>query len=236
MNPFLGAALVTGGAGLIGGLLGQQATKSSAQNSIRFQREMAQNKYQYLVDDLKAAGLNPILGMSGASAGPAGASAPVIPYMNPVGEAVSSAVDVYQAGKQGQQVDKNIEVATHQIIKMQEEMYLIASQAGTEGHKQALLSAQKSMVDLEKELVKGNTEKIAVEVAGLYEQLVDLKNQGAVSRTQFGRLMAFVKRATDALPGVGVLLGGRFGVGGPKGGGRGSLPSRFYENPYKMFP
>jgi hypothetical protein len=64
-----------------------------AQAQMDFQREMYQNRYQYTMEDMRAAGLNPIFAyQSGVGSTPNGASASMInPYAN-VGEAVNSAV------------------------------------------------------------------------------------------------------------------------------------------------
>lgn len=75
----LGAALVGGGAGLIGTganmyLAGRSADRAEAMNerNIALQREFAQNGIRWRVEDAKAAGLHPLaaLGASGASFSP----------------------------------------------------------------------------------------------------------------------------------------------------------------------
>lgn len=53
--------------GLAGGLLGGGGNVLAAERQIRFQREMAKNRYQYLVGDLEKAGLNRMLAIGGAS-------------------------------------------------------------------------------------------------------------------------------------------------------------------------
>lgn len=71
----LAAAAPIIGAG-VSGLFG----RSSAKKSISFQREMAQNAHQYEVDDLRKAGLNPILsGTGGRGASASGGAMPTTP-------------------------------------------------------------------------------------------------------------------------------------------------------------
>lgn len=53
--------------GALGGLFGAGGSIYSAERQMQFQREMAKNRYQYMVPDLKAAGLNPMLAVGGAS-------------------------------------------------------------------------------------------------------------------------------------------------------------------------
>jgi len=69
----LAAAL---GGEFVSGLFG----RSSARKSMRFQKEMAQKAHQYEVEDLRAAGLNPILsGTGGAGARASGGAMPSTP-------------------------------------------------------------------------------------------------------------------------------------------------------------
>lgn len=85
MSALLSGLLGAGGA-LLQGLFGQ----SSAQASMDFQKEVLQNRNQWMVQDLKKAGLNPILAAGATSSGSAaGAQAHID---NPGEKAVSSAM------------------------------------------------------------------------------------------------------------------------------------------------
>lgn len=82
----LAAGLISAGGALLQGLFGQ----SSAQASMDFQREVLQNRNQWMVQDLRKAGLNPILAAGATSSGSApGAQAHID---NPGEAAVSSAM------------------------------------------------------------------------------------------------------------------------------------------------
>lgn len=78
---FLGAALDFAG-GIFAADRQNAAAESLQQNNINWEREQLQNKHQWEVDDLRKAGLNPILsattGSSAVSAGVPSASAPEI--------------------------------------------------------------------------------------------------------------------------------------------------------------
>ena len=80
-------------AGFAGSLYSSSANQASAQASIDFQREVLQNRNQWAVEDLRKAGLNPIL-----AAGTTQSTAQGATYQteNPA----SSAVQSYVASKQ----------------------------------------------------------------------------------------------------------------------------------------
>lgn len=75
-------------AGLAGTLYQNSQNQASAQASMNFQREVLQNRNQWAVEDLKKAGLNPILAAGATQSSAAGAQAS---NENPVSGAVSSA-------------------------------------------------------------------------------------------------------------------------------------------------
>lgn len=88
MDPVTGAALIGGGASLLGGLFGNKSAKKAAQRQEDFQREMANTVFQRGRKDLEAAGYNPMLGaITGVGApSPAGA-------MPQLGDIVTPAVN-----------------------------------------------------------------------------------------------------------------------------------------------
>lgn len=86
----LGSALIGGAANLLGGVLQNNSAKSQAREQMAFQENMSNTSYQRAMEDMRLAGLNPILAAkTGGASTPSGAAAPI---ENVVGPAVNSAL------------------------------------------------------------------------------------------------------------------------------------------------
>ena len=129
MDPITAAAAISAGTALVGGILGNQQSASntaaanaqtaanqasanlsnerSAIRRMNFQERMSNTAYQRAMDDMRKANLNPMLAyMQGGASSPSGAGstagaahAQAAPYTDPLGPAVSSAVDTYFRGQ-----------------------------------------------------------------------------------------------------------------------------------------
>lgn len=109
----LGAPLISGGLGLLGGMLGNQsrsdiAGKTNAFNAAQsqaqmdFQERMRNTQWQAGVKDMEAAGLNPMLAYSqGGAASPSGAQASGVQagYENPMTVGLSAAAGLASVEK-----------------------------------------------------------------------------------------------------------------------------------------
>lgn len=101
MDPIIGSALISAGGGLLQGLMGQ----SSANKQMRFQERSARHRYQWAMQDMKKAGLNPMLAyQQGGSPALGGAKA----TFENIGE---SAVRGATSAKQRQLMDEQLAVA-----------------------------------------------------------------------------------------------------------------------------
>lgn len=101
------------GSGLAGAAsyMGQSAANAgnvrAAQHTMSFQKEMSNTAHQRQVQDLRQAGLNPILSANSGAQVPAGAT----PHMeNALGAGVTSAIDAARMRKEVEQVESQIGV------------------------------------------------------------------------------------------------------------------------------
>lgn len=67
-------AILGAASGLLGGVLQNSAAKSAASKQMAFQKETLQNQYQWGMEDMRKAGLNPILAYKQGGAGSASGS------------------------------------------------------------------------------------------------------------------------------------------------------------------
>lgn len=73
MDPF--SAAIVGGSSLLGGMMQNKAAKSAAAKQMAFQQDMSNSSYQRGMEDMKKAGLNPILaGKMGGASTPSGST------------------------------------------------------------------------------------------------------------------------------------------------------------------
>lgn len=85
MDPVTGAALIGGGASLLGGIMGNSSAKKEAKKQREWQERMSNTAHQREVVDLRAAGLNPMLSVMGGNGAstPSGAVADVKDALTP---------------------------------------------------------------------------------------------------------------------------------------------------------
>jgi len=88
MKPLLGS-IISAGASLLGGALANKGAKDNVSSANAFTTEQMQNRHQWEVDDLRKAGLNPILSAGGT---PSMGGSPVAQVQDIVGPAVNSAL------------------------------------------------------------------------------------------------------------------------------------------------
>lgn len=111
-------ALISAGASLLGGFLGNDNSAKQADKQMEFQDRMSSTAHQRQVEDLRLAGLNPILSATkgmGAST-PSGAAAPQHDYITP---AIASALSAWAGKRDTERVENETEKNLEEVEQLQ---------------------------------------------------------------------------------------------------------------------
>lgn len=184
------AAAIQGTAGIASSAMSAAASKKIARMQIAWEKQKAQNAHQWEVEDLKAAGLNPILSAdnSGAQAGSINPPMPDFNGMRDVGQALATSAEIAktkQETKNAEETAQNIaadtelkqaqkeETTANTAVKMAEEG-LIKRKTATE-----LIEQTKKQGEVNK--LRAETNKIYttlnLEIKQLEQQIEVLKSQ-----------------------------------------------------------
>lgn len=117
----LAAPLITGGGALLGGALSGILGDRSAKRQMRFQERMSNTAHQRQVQDLKMAGLNPILSANTGASTPVGAQGDIPDFSKVAESAVASA-------QQQTRVSNESKLATQSLENMRVQKELLEVQ------------------------------------------------------------------------------------------------------------
>lgn len=184
-----GLALGIGAAaGAASGILGfgaqawsQSFARKQSSRARRFARWQMANRYQLMVQDLKAAGLNPILAVSQSPGTPAA------PIMG-AGMASGMAGGIVESAKAGATIEADIEKAHHE-----------AARSGAEGARAEesvrMMREQEKLIDAQRKNTEVSTALQATGLAGA-------KAQESFDKTTIGNRLRMLNRAIRAIRGA----------------------------------
>lgn len=157
MDPVTGAAVIGGGANLIGSIAQSVMGSGEARKNRKFQEHMSATAHQREVQDLIKAGLNPLL-----SAGGSGASQPAGAMYNPSnpGEGIERAVKgIGLERAQRKLTNQQEEVAKSQKLELDTKKQLNAALANSAKSQKQLLDQQKFKTAEEVNLIQNQIEQ-----------------------------------------------------------------------------
>lgn len=209
-----GQPWLTAAGSALGAMGSQDFNAEQAQQNRSFQENMANTSYQRRVEDLKAAGLSPMLAYSqGGAAVPTGGQASTAAN---VGEASAS------SGSTARQININREQALSQIQLQEQQQNLLGSQAlnydadtSLKQYELANMMPQRVRNLMQDTLTKGAYARASIANARTTEFLMpEAMKKGSAWASQAGTAAAYGGLAKQNTPNVGVKAGrlGTFGI------------------------
>ncbi len=176
----LGGSLLGGGLSIFGGERRNKAQRAAAKGQMDFQERMSNTAHQREIEDLKAAGLNPILSAGGAGASSPGGAMPVI--QDTITPAINTALQVSKTEADVSSIKQN-------ILNLIETADLTNAQAWG----QDIQNAIAHLTITEKQ--------ISIDV--LTEELKIRKRLGTISDGEFGVWMGYIREFMQSIFGKG---------------------------------
>lgn len=186
MDPFLTPAMgtiigagISGLGSFFGGRSQQQASAKMAREQMDFQERMSSTAHQREVQDLRAAGLNPILSTRlGGSSTPSGAMGTAVNY---IGDAARTGVSTALAATMQ---EKQLELMNAQIAKTQAEKLNVESDTQNKITSNPNIQEQWNLTKAQSERTRQEVLNLANTNANIRAQLTQIQAQTSLTRQQ----------------------------------------------------
>jgi len=179
----IAAAGISGIGSLLGGMMQQRSSAKMAQQQMDFQERMSSTAHQREVQDLRAAGLNPILSAKhGGASSPSGAMGTAVNYL---GDAAKSAVSSAMAAEQ---MEAQVDLAKAQTIKTMSENSMVQQTT-------ANLQAENPNISARLPNLEAQTARLQQETRNLTE--TERNIQAELSRIRAGTGLIHQQTATE---------------------------------------
>ncbi len=187
--PFASAALAVGGA-LIGGDQRNRSQSRQSRRQMDFQERMSSTAHHREVQDLRNAGLNPIL-----SAGGAGASSPG-GAMAQIQDVITPAINTGLAAYKNEADVAQIEQATAKLI---EETITAGIYKGTAHYEFKSSQWNALKAEWENLATRVGYEQAEVMLLIANQQLKNAVRSGEIAETEAGKIIAWIQEIVNAL-------------------------------------
>lgn len=220
-GPVIGAALAAGGLDLVGGLIRNKAEKDAAEIQMEFQERMSSTAYQRATEDMRMAGLNPMLAYAqGGASSPGGAKPDV---QNVLGPAASSAMHGARLAEEIKNLKLDGKIKEQQAAGLFYENEVTRPWQTAEieqrirGMKSTLMTDATGRLESmsRQRLQEMQREHESAASAHAFAELVGARNQADIERTGFGKAMRNIRTFRESAFGgstVGMFLGPRVGA------------------------
>lgn len=185
-------AIIAAAASLAGGIMGNKASAKEAEKNRDFQEEMSNSAFQRQVQDMRLAGINPMLAAKvGGASTPTGSQASQSDFVTP---AVNAGTSAYNASLQTQAVKANVENTNADTVKKGEEAELIRIEKNKAAASAPLIEQQTATSAAQAKQYEAQVRLTDTQVSKVLEETAHIKSDRARVEAATNELVERVKK------------------------------------------
>ncbi len=191
--PTLGPPLIGAGAELAGGVIRNKAQRAQAREQMDFQERMSNTAYQRAVEDMRLAGINPMLAyMQGGATSPSGAMAQIEDVVGPAVSSAKHSVRLAQELKNMKATERDVDAAA----RLKQTQQFVAGEQVEETRARTKLAI-------------ADTRMRKMSLRMMQAEMPRLLNLSEVQGTKFGKVAAYLQRFREIIYGGGSAVKAR---------------------------